>query len=136
MYLTLVDDQGIDCVVRQDSGRYYDVQIKARSKDGNPRNAGHFPLLAIDEPRRSYVFVFYSERARTYWVIPSTTLVTPGFCNVVKSGPSQGRYRILLTNYSTATGEVTPRPKYREYEHAFEAAFGAPLLQGETDPSE
>lgn len=32
VYMTLVDDQGIDCVIRLDDKRYVDVQIKARSK--------------------------------------------------------------------------------------------------------
>lgn len=43
VYQTLVDDQGIDCVIRQEKNgdlRYLDVQIKARSKDCNPQNAG------------------------------------------------------------------------------------------------
>ena len=31
VYLTLVDDQGIDCVVRLNETKYLDIQIKARS---------------------------------------------------------------------------------------------------------
>ena len=31
VYITLVDDQGIDCIVRQGPDKFYDVQIKARS---------------------------------------------------------------------------------------------------------
>ncbi|HGJ64876.1 TPA: hypothetical protein ENS27_05730 [bacterium] len=33
VYMTLVYDQGIDCIIRLDNMRYLDVQIKARSKD-------------------------------------------------------------------------------------------------------
>ena len=33
VYMTLVDDQGIDCIIRLNSGRYLDIQIKARSKE-------------------------------------------------------------------------------------------------------
>ena len=29
VYVTLVDDQGIDCIVRQGPRRYFDVQIRA-----------------------------------------------------------------------------------------------------------
>jgi hypothetical protein len=32
VHATLVDDQGIDRIVRLDSGRYVDLQIKARSE--------------------------------------------------------------------------------------------------------
>lgn len=124
VYLTLVDDQGIDCVVRIGPDKYFDVQIKARSRDCNPKNAAHFPLLSIPEPRDNYIFIFYSEAIDTYWVISSTKLVEPGFCNQNKSGPNEGKYRILLSNYSESKKTVNARPKYKEYIGAFDAAFG------------
>ena len=130
VYLTLVDDQGIDCVVRQGPSRYFDIQVKARSKEANPKNAGHFPLLSIDKPRDNYIFIFYSEAAGTYgthWVIPSTKLVERGFCNSLKSGPNKGRYRINLTNYSEARGLVMPRPKYKDFIDAFQTLLGTPI---------
>jgi hypothetical protein len=127
VYLTLVDDQGIDCIVRQGPDKYYDIQIKARSSMCVPRNAGHFPQLNISQARRNYVFIFYSEQINTYWVIPSTDMVKPGFCNSLKSGPKKGRYRIMLTNYSTSKKQVTARPKYQKYIDAFSAIFGEPL---------
>ncbi|MBI1424281.1 MAG: hypothetical protein GC149_12495 [Gammaproteobacteria bacterium] len=128
VYMTLVDDQGIDCVVRQGPNKYFDVQIKARSKNCNPKNAGHFPQLTISSPKKNYIFIFYSEAINTYWVIPSTKIVEPGFGNVLKSGPSEGKYRVILTNYSKSKNLVTPRPKYQKYENAFVQAFGEPSL--------
>lgn len=126
VYMTLVDDQGIDCVVRQGPNKFFDVQIKARSKDCNPKNASHFPQLVVPEPRKNYIFIFYSERIDKYWVIPSTTLVSPGFANQIKSGPSKDKYRVMLTNYSLATGQVNIRPKYKKWIDAFEEVFGPP----------
>ncbi len=126
VYMTLVDDQGIDCIVRQGSNKYFDIQIKARSKNCVPRNAGHFPLLSIPSPSDNYVFIFYSEAIDTYWVIPSTKLVEPGFCNCNKSGANKGKYRIMLTNYSPSTGTIKARPKYSAFIDAFEAALGTP----------
>lgn len=126
VYLTLVDDQGIDCVIRQGPNKYFDVQIKARSKDCNPKNAGNFPQLVVPEPRKNYIFIFYSERINKYWIIPSTVLVAPGFCNQIKSGPSLGKYRVMLTNYSTAKDSVSARPKYEKWIDAFEDVFGPP----------
>lgn len=72
VYLTLVDDQQIDCIIRQEkSGQlwYLDIQIKARSNDAH--NGGLFAALEIRQPREHFYFIFYSEQAHTYWVIPS-----------------------------------------------------------------
>jgi hypothetical protein len=123
VYVTLVDDQGIDCIVRQGPRRYFDVQIKARSADASARNAGFFPQLKIADPRRTYVFVLYAEaigERGTYWVIPSTHLVRPGFGLSIKSGPRKAFFRIKLNN------DLRPRPKYAKYVDAWGAAFGKP----------
>jgi len=128
VYMTLVDDMGIDCVVRQGPDRFFDVQIKARSGTCNPKNAGHFPTLQIDAPRENYIFIFYSEQAGCHWVIPASKLAEPGFCNQIKSGPNCGCYRIMLTNVNSV-GEVTCRPKFRQYINAFEAACGPPPMR-------
>lgn len=68
VYQTLVDDQGIDCIIRQDAQGepcYIDIQIKARSKDCNPGNAGRFAAMEITSPRPNYFFIFYSEQVDT-----------------------------------------------------------------------
>ena len=123
VYVTLVDDQQIDCVVRQGPSDFYDVQIKARSKDCVVGNQAYFPLLWVDKPRRNYIFILYAEAIGdqgTYWVIPSTTLTEPGFGNSLKSGDNKGAFRVRLA----LNGK--PRPKYLNYINAFENAFGAP----------
>lgn len=120
VYVTLVDDQGIDCIVRQGPRRYFDVQVKARSADVTPRNAGFFPQLKIDHPHRSYIFVLYAEgigERGTYWVIPSTHLARPGFGYTIKSGPRKDQYRIKLNNGLRA------RAKYASYVDAWRPAF-------------
>ncbi|MCB1385034.1 MAG: hypothetical protein KDJ80_03755 [Nitratireductor sp.] len=132
VYLTLVDDQGIDCIVRQDADTYFDVQIKARSREVNPRNAGFFPTLPIPELRDNYIFILYAEAAEhpnggsqgVYWVIPSKEIAEHG--GSLKSGPGKGAFRLWLTLHSQKTGLVTVRPKYRKFIDAFEEAFGTP----------
>jgi hypothetical protein len=118
VYVTLVDDQGIDCVVRQGPREFYDIQVKARSRESKAGKVGHFPLLDCSNPRENYVFIFFAEgvgeRGR-YWVIPSTTIVQPGFSTSLKSGKNKGKYRLILN-----------RPKYKDYVDAFDAAFGTP----------
>lgn len=120
VYQTLVDDQGIDCVIRQEKNgklRYLDIQIKARSKHCQPENAGRFAAMEIPNPRPNYFFIFYSEQADTYWVVPSEELVQ--LASQSKSGSDQGRYTINLCNVR-ADGTVTPRPKFDRYRNNFD----------------
>lgn len=118
VYMTLVDDQGIDCVVRQGPREYFDVQIKARSLESKAGKRGLFTLIDCSEPRPNYVFIFYAEGVGEngrYWVISSMDIVRKGFATTLKSGPNIGKYRVVLN-----------RPKYAAYVDAFEQAFGAP----------
>jgi len=120
VYQTLVDDQGIDCVIRQERDgeiRYLEIQIKARSKDCKPSNAGLFAAMEIINPRPNYYFIFYSEQADAYWVIPSLELVQHAVRN--RTGKNKGRYTIKLCNVK-ADGTVVPRPKFERYRNNFD----------------
>jgi hypothetical protein len=119
VYMTLVDDQQIDCVIRQEKEgqlRYLDIQIKARSLEANPRNAATFAAMEINHPRANYFFIFYSEQADCYWVIPSLDLVKEARQN--QSGQNKGKYTIHLT--SAGKDGVKPRPRFKKYENAFD----------------
>jgi hypothetical protein len=115
VYQTLVDDQGIDCVLRREvnsSPKYIDLQIKARSKKAAIRDAAYFGGHPIPNPRPNYLFMFFSERAQNYWVIPSLKLVN--LVNTKKTGKHVGDWAIRL---GIAHGEIVrPRPKFREFE--------------------
>ena len=117
VYLTLVDDQGIDCIVRLDLDQpvYLDIQIKARSKDA--KYPGTFSALDIKNPRPNYFFIFYSEAANTYWVMPSLDIVATA--NVGKSGKAEGKYRLDFVNVSVK-GDANPRPKWEKYRGRFD----------------
>lgn len=60
VYQTFVDDKGIDCIVRLNSRepRYIDIQVKARSKDCNPRNAWRFSTFEINNPGPMTILIF------------------------------------------------------------------------------
>ena len=58
VYLTLVDDQGIDCIIRKNEKCYIDVQIKARSRGAKE---GHLFAGMSITPRKNYFFIFYTE---------------------------------------------------------------------------
>jgi hypothetical protein len=117
VYLTLVDDQQIDCIVRipERPPRYVDLQIKARSRTA--KNASTFAAMEIREPRANFFFVFYSEACEMYWVIPSLELIR--LANRNKSGENEGKYSIVFCN-QRVDGSWIPKPKWRVYQNAFE----------------
>lgn len=116
VYMPLVDDQQIDCVIRQDKSgkaRYLDIQIKARSQDA--KNPGTFAVLDIPHAREDYYYLFYSEAVNTYWVVPSLELIREANRN--KSGKNAGKYSIRFCNKSPK-GPRT-RPRFDKYKNAF-----------------
>lgn len=117
VYMTLVDDQQIDCIIRLEGQppRYIDIQIKARSE--RAKNPGTFAAMEIKNPRPDFFFIFYSEAADTYWIMPSLDIVEKA--NIGKSGQAEGKYRLVFTN-KRRNGTVVPRPKWKAYENAFD----------------
>ena len=91
VYMTLVDDQGIDCVVRLDAAHYVDVQIKARSKDAKQWST--FARMDF-EPRPNLFFIFYTEKNEAFWTIPSPELAN--LCHQNKSGKNAGCRTLVL----------------------------------------
>ena len=116
VYMPLVDDQQIDCVIRRDNHDYVDLQIKARSKDCQPKDAGRFAAMEILEPRKKYFFLFYCEQIDTYWIFPSIKLVELASQN--KRGKNIGKYHINLTGFKE--NKVYAFDKFCQYQNNFE----------------
>ncbi|WP_276133049.1 hypothetical protein [Polluticoccus soli] len=119
VYLTLVDDKGIDCIIRKSDQRYLDIQIKARSAKIEAKNYGYFPLLNVPSNRDNHFFVFYSEKANEYWVLPSEEIIrlaeVDGSCaHIALSGKDIGKYAIRLTGVSK--GEAVPKKQFAAYQ--------------------
>ena len=115
VYLTLVDDKGIDCVVRSETGStYLDMQVKARSKDCVPKDRGFFAAWELKNPRSNYWFLFYSEELDDYWVIPSLKL--DKLAHINKQGKNPGKRSILLATWSKKQQRLLPRPKFSEFQ--------------------
>jgi len=121
VYQTLVDDQQIDCIVRKGDKepRYADIQIKARSKDCDAKNAARFAGLKVGNPRENYFFIFYSEQLEKIWVIPSLDIVNEiGSMN--KKGKNKGKYNLNMAGHSTkkcvAIGDGMTTKRYEKYE--------------------
>lgn len=72
--------------------------------------------MEIHQPRENFYFIFYSEQANTYWVVPSLELIREA--NQNKEGVNKGKYSISFCNV-TKSG-VKPRPRFQKYENNFE----------------
>lgn len=89
--MTLVDDPGIDCVIRLNNEKYLDIQIKARSKEAKQWN--FFAAMSF-EVRDNFYFIFYTEKNNNFWVIPSRDVKKLGVEN--KSGKNAGKISLSL----------------------------------------
>jgi hypothetical protein len=75
VYVPLVDDFGIDAVIRKAGNSFIEVQIKARSHDVKLGSAALFAAIRHPEPRENYYFVFHSERLESTWILSSEELI-------------------------------------------------------------
>ena len=91
VYLPLVDDHGVDCVIKKEDGTFSEVQIKARS---NEVNDGHAALFSVakHEPTKNFYFVFYSERLDMMWILSSEEFLKE--CVTNKTGKNSGKHSI------------------------------------------
>ena len=69
-YMPLVDDHGVDCVIKREDGVFIEVQIKARSKEVTDGDAALFAGIT-HELTPNFYFVFYSERLGKTWILSS-----------------------------------------------------------------
>lgn len=68
VYLPVVDDHGIDILVKSKSGapdNYQEIQVKSKEADGL------FAAMKCPNPRPNYWFVFYVKSLDKFWVINS-----------------------------------------------------------------
>ena len=116
VYMPLVDDKGIDIIIRRKDGTFIEVQVKARSKDVIMGDAALF--AAITHQRRdNYYFVFYSERLDMFWVMTSEEFIKESVQN--KTGKNVGKRAIWFNGKrkNKETGEYKERckPQFEKY---------------------
>ena len=116
VYMPLVDDKGIDMVVRREDGTFVEVQVKARSKDVVIGDAALFAAIA-HERRDNYYFVFYSERIDKFWIMTSEEFVEESVRN--KTGKNKGKRSIWFNGrrMNKETGEYKEhcKPQFEKY---------------------
>ncbi len=116
VYVPLVDDMGIDAVVRQSEGKFIEVQIKARSKDVIPGDAALFASIR-HEHRENYWFVFYSEGMDTKWIMSSEEFIEEA--NQNNTGKNKGKRSIWFNgkrkNRETGKYSYHIKPQFEKY---------------------
>lgn len=105
-YVPLVDDDGIDVVIRKQDGSFIEVQIKARSKAVTDGDAALFAAMT-HEYRPNYFFVFYSERLETMWIMSSEEFLKE--CVTNKTGNNAGKRSIWFNG--KRKDPITGQPK-------------------------
>ena len=98
VYLPLVDDHGVDCVIKRADGTFIEVQIKARSNEVADGDAALFAAITHDLTPNFY-FVFYSERLDTMWIMSSEEFLTE--CVTNKNGKNKGKRSIWFNGNKT-----------------------------------
>lgn len=112
VYVPMVDDFGIDAVVRKSDGGFIEVQIKARSKDVLFGDAALFAAIT-HEIRENYFFVFYAERMDLMWILSSEEFICEAVLN--KSGKNKGKRSIWFNGKDTREGTEHPKPQFKRY---------------------
>ncbi len=109
-YVPLVDDHGVDCIVKKSDGTFIEIQIKARSKDVKQGDAALFAAIEHTE-RANYYFVFYSERLDCMWILSSEEFLQE--CVTNKSGKNVGKHSIWFNG--CRNNQEYCKPKFDKY---------------------
>ncbi len=117
VYVPLVDDFGIDAVIRKQDNQFVEVQIKARSKNVVAGDAALFAAIDHASPRANYYFLFYSERLDKTWIMSSEQFIAEAVQN--KTGINKGRRSIWFNGAkidpATKLKVEYPKERYNKY---------------------
>lgn len=117
VYRPLVDDKGIDAIVRRANGTYAEVQIKARSKDIAVEHAGLFAGIKC-EPNPAYWFIFHSAHLDgKMWLMTAQEFMESASHQT--QGKHAGAWTIHLSgakiNKKTGIKEAYAKQKYEKF---------------------
>ncbi|RLD56757.1 MAG: hypothetical protein DRJ01_14805 [Bacteroidetes bacterium] len=114
VYVPLVDDFGIDAIVRKKDGTFIELQIKARSKDVVFGDAALFAAIK-HEIRDNYYFIFYSHRLNKTWILSSKEFINESVLN--KTGKNKGKRSIWFNGKSKKNMTEHTHPRFDKYLH-------------------
>ena len=121
-YVPLVDDHGVDCVIKKNDGTFIEVQIKARSNTVAEGDAALFAAIT-HEFRPNFYFVFFSERLdNTMWILSSEEFLKE--CVTNKTGKNAGK-RSIWFNGNRINPETGEKKEYckKQFEKYIETDF-------------
>lgn len=105
VYTPLVDDHGVDAIIKKGNGTFIELQIKARSNEA--KNIGTFANIKIDSQLNDknninfyYIFRCESKLLKKTWVLSFNDFIKNSREN--KSGKNKGHRTI---KFSTAKGK-------------------------------
>ena len=115
-YLPLVDDHGVDCVIKKPDGTFIEIQIKTRSNEVADGDAALFAAITHTLTPNFY-FVFYSERLNSMWIMSSEEFLNE--CVTNKNGKNAGKHSIWFNgnrkDKSTSIKKEYCYPKFDKY---------------------
>lgn len=116
VYVPLVDDNGIDAVVRKPDGSFVEVQIKARSADVRAGDEALFAAIN-HTARENYWFIFYAEGVHEtpkdkdakpmIWVMSSAEFIAHSSEN--KTGENVGKRSIWFNGCKGGVSYAKPK---------------------------
>jgi hypothetical protein len=139
VYVPLVDDFGIDAVIRKHDDQFIEVQIKARSATVIDGDAALFAAIQHPKVRDNYYFVFYSERLDSTWIMSSEEFMKESDTN--KAGKHVGKRSIWFNGKrkDKSTGKFVEHhyPRFDKYRVNDFSRFRqvAKLVAGDPEPT-
>ena len=116
VYVIMVDDHGVDCVIKKSDGTFIEIQIKARSNEVTDGDAALFAAIT-HEYTKNFFFVFYSERLDKMWILSSEEFLQE--CVTNKTGKNAGKRSIWFNgnrkNPETGVKEEYAKSRYDKY---------------------
>jgi hypothetical protein len=112
LYVPLVDDFGIDTIIRKPDGTFIELQIKARSNEVIFGDAALFAAIT-HEIRPNYYFLFYSSRLNLTWVMSSEEFCKESVLN--KTGKNMGKRSIWFNGKSTVKQTEHAHARFDKY---------------------
>lgn len=117
VYVPLVDDNGIDAVIKRPDGSFIEVQIKARSKEAGLGQRGLFAAITHERLREDYWFVFYTEHHDSIFILSSEEFIAESVQN--KTGANAGKRTLAFNgtrmNKQSGKREEYSKEKYHKY---------------------
>ncbi len=91
VYTPLVDDHGVDCIIKRKNGTFIEIQIKARSNEVAEGDSALFAGITHSLTPNFY-FVFFSERLNSMWILSSEEFLEE--CSTNQNGKNCGKHSI------------------------------------------